>query len=174
MGRVLSGINERAAPARAHPATHAGRRAATVQLPREYDLRTIPVDREPYFPGDNWARIRAGSAGTPSGDARPAPPASKSADISHSTPPVATLYEVGLNHFFRGKDHPGGGDHVFFHASRPRACAPCRRSRRNGLDSVSRCPPRGLPSYARQLDHFWEFPTVTRSHLPGVVRPLPA
>ena len=32
---------------------------------------------------------------------------------------TATLYEVGFNHFFRGKDHPGGGDHVFFqgHAS---------------------------------------------------------
>jgi pyruvate dehydrogenase E1 component len=31
----------------------------------------------------------------------------------------ATLYEVGFNHFFRGKDHPGGGDQVFFqgHAS---------------------------------------------------------
>jgi pyruvate dehydrogenase E1 component len=23
---------------------------------------------------------------------------------------AATLYEVGLNHFFRGPDHPGGGD----------------------------------------------------------------
>ncbi|PMC98925.1 pyruvate dehydrogenase (acetyl-transferring), homodimeric type, partial [Brevibacterium paucivorans] len=32
---------------------------------------------------------------------------------------AATLYEVGLNHFFRGKDHPGGGDHIFYqgHAS---------------------------------------------------------
>ena len=32
---------------------------------------------------------------------------------------AAALYEVGFNHFFRGKDHPGGGDHVFFqgHAS---------------------------------------------------------
>ena len=32
---------------------------------------------------------------------------------------AATLYEVGLNHFFRGPDHPGGGDQVFFqgHAS---------------------------------------------------------
>ena len=27
---------------------------------------------------------------------------------------VATLYEVGFNHFFRGPDHPGGGDQVFF------------------------------------------------------------
>ena len=31
----------------------------------------------------------------------------------------ASLYEVGMNHFFRGKDHPGGGDQLFFqgHAS---------------------------------------------------------
>ncbi|MDO6145653.1 hypothetical protein LDO98_20420, partial [Paenarthrobacter aurescens] len=27
---------------------------------------------------------------------------------------AATLYEVGFNHFFRGKDHPSGGDQVFF------------------------------------------------------------
>lgn len=32
---------------------------------------------------------------------------------------AATLWEVGLNHFFRGKDAPGGGDQVYFqgHAS---------------------------------------------------------
>ncbi len=32
---------------------------------------------------------------------------------------TASLYEVGFNHFFRGKDHPGGGDQIFFqgHAS---------------------------------------------------------
>src|SRR3546814_17143370 len=32
---------------------------------------------------------------------------------------AASLYEVGFNHFFRGKDHPGGGDQVFIqgHAS---------------------------------------------------------
>ena len=31
----------------------------------------------------------------------------------------ATLYEVGFNHFFRGKDHPGGGDQIYIqgHAS---------------------------------------------------------
>src|SRR5262245_31919838 len=27
---------------------------------------------------------------------------------------AATLYEVGFNHFFRGKDHPSGGDVIFF------------------------------------------------------------
>ena len=26
----------------------------------------------------------------------------------------ATLYEIGLNHFFRGPDHPSGGDLIFF------------------------------------------------------------
>ena len=26
---------------------------------------------------------------------------------------AASLYEVGFNHFFRGKDHPGGGDQIF-------------------------------------------------------------
>ena len=32
---------------------------------------------------------------------------------------AASLYEVGFNWFFRGKDHPGGGDHVYIqgHAS---------------------------------------------------------
>ena len=31
----------------------------------------------------------------------------------------AALYEVGLNRFFRGQDHPGGGDQIFYqgHAS---------------------------------------------------------
>ena len=31
----------------------------------------------------------------------------------------ATLYEIGFNHFFRGPDHPGGGDQIYFqgHAS---------------------------------------------------------
>jgi pyruvate dehydrogenase E1 component len=31
----------------------------------------------------------------------------------------ASLYEVGFNHFFRGKDHPGGGDQIYIqgHAS---------------------------------------------------------
>ena len=32
---------------------------------------------------------------------------------------AATLYEVGFNHFFRGPDHPSGGDLIYFqgHAS---------------------------------------------------------
>ena len=82
---------------------------------------------------------------------------------------VATLYEVGLNHFFRGKDHPGGGDHVFFqgHASPgplARAFLEGRLSEEE-MDGFRQqvSTEHGLPSYPhpRQLEHFWEFPTVS-------------
>lgn len=49
----------------------------------------------------------------------------------------ATLYEVGFNHFFRGPDHPGGGDQVFFQGTPPPACMRGRSSRA-GSPSISR------------------------------------
>ena len=73
-------------------------------------VNTIPVDQEPEFPGDeelerryrnylrwNAAMIvqRAQRKGVEVGG-----------HIS-SYAGQATLYEVGLNHFFRGPDHPG-------------------------------------------------------------------
>src|SRR5699024_4115644 len=85
---------------------------------------------------------------------------------------VATLYEVGLNHFFRGKDHPGGGDQIYFqgHASPgmyARAYLEGRLSE-DDLDGfrqeLSRpAGGRGLPSYPHphNMDDFWEFPTVS-------------
>ncbi len=83
---------------------------------------------------------------------------------------VATLYEVGFNHFFRGKDHPGGGDQVYFqgHASPgiyARAFLEGRLSP-DQLDAfrqeVSK-PGGGLSSYPhpRLMPDFWEFPTVS-------------
>lgn len=85
---------------------------------------------------------------------------------------AATIYEVGLNHFWRGKDHPGGGDQVFFqgHASP----GPYARAFLEGrlteadLDGFRQehsrpAGGRGLPSYPhpRQMRDFWEFPTVS-------------
>jgi pyruvate dehydrogenase E1 component len=86
----------------------------------------------------------------------------------------ATLYEVGLNHFFRGKDHPGGGDHIFYqgHASPgmyARAYLEGRMSAEQ-LDGFRQQQshfidgkPQGLPSYPHphQLPDFWEHPTVS-------------
>ncbi len=83
----------------------------------------------------------------------------------------AVLYEVGFQHFFRGKDAPGGGDQVFFqgHASPgmyARAFAEGRLTEAD-LDSfrqeLSAVEGRGLPSYPhpRLMPDFWEFPTVS-------------
>ena len=82
----------------------------------------------------------------------------------------ASLYEVGFNHFFRGPDHPGGGDQIFFqgHASPgmyARAFLEGRLSEtqmdgfRQELSHVGG----GLPSYPhpRLMPDFWQFPTVS-------------
>jgi len=84
---------------------------------------------------------------------------------------AASLYEVGFNHFFRGKDHPGGGDQVFFqgHASPgfyARAFLEGRLSAEqlaNFRQEVQHGPHKGLPSYPhpRLMPDFWEFPTVS-------------
>ena len=85
-------------------------------------VNTIPTDREPWFPGDEEAErayrrwIRWNAAITVHRAQRPG--IGVGGHIS-SYASSATLYEVGFNHFFRGKDHPGGGDQVFIqgHAS---------------------------------------------------------
>lgn len=81
---------------------------------------------------------------------------------------AATLYEVGFNWFFRGKDHPGGGDQVFFqgHAAPgiyARAFLEGRLTEAQ-LDNFRReTGGNGLSSYPhpRLMPDFWEFPTVS-------------
>ena len=82
---------------------------------------------------------------------------------------AATLYEIGFNHVFRGKDHPEGGDQVYFqgHASPgiyARAFLEGRLSEEQ-LENFRRelKPGCGLPSYPhpRSMPDFWEFPTVS-------------
>ncbi|MEV5378512.1 pyruvate dehydrogenase (acetyl-transferring), homodimeric type [Streptosporangium nondiastaticum] len=82
----------------------------------------------------------------------------------------ASLYDVGFNHFFRGKDGGDGGDQIFFqgHASPgiyARAFLLDRLSEQN-LDSFRQeksKAPYGLSSYPhpRLMPDFWEFPTVS-------------
>ncbi len=81
---------------------------------------------------------------------------------------AASLYEVGFNWFFRGKDHPGGGDQIFFqgHAAPgiyARAFLEGRLTEAQ-LDSFRReTGGNGLSSYPhpRLMPDFWEFPTVS-------------
>src|SRR3954466_9875732 len=85
-------------------------------------INTIPPAREPWFPGDEHverrirAYIRWNAAIMVHRAQRPG--IGVGGHIS-SYASSASLYEVGFNHFFRGKDHPGGGDQIWFqgHAS---------------------------------------------------------
>ncbi|MEO7804514.1 MAG: pyruvate dehydrogenase (acetyl-transferring), homodimeric type, partial [Actinomycetota bacterium] len=82
---------------------------------------------------------------------------------------AAGLYEVGFNHFFRGKDHPGGGDQVYFqgHAAPGIYARAFLEGRINEqqLDHFRREATwdGGLSSYPhpRLMPDFWEFPTVS-------------
>jgi pyruvate dehydrogenase E1 component len=68
---------------------------------------------------------------------------------------AASFYEVGFNHFFRGRDAPGGGDQVFFQGRAApgiyaTASGPTGRSRpaRARASSSSSCPPStGWPTW---------------------------
>ncbi|WP_188042699.1 pyruvate dehydrogenase (acetyl-transferring), homodimeric type [Changpingibacter yushuensis] len=138
-------------------------------------INTIPVEDEPYYPGDEalertfrrWVRWNAAVMVT-----RAQRPGIGVGGHISSFAAQATLYEVGLNHFFRGKDHPSGGDQVYFQGhSAPgnyaRAYLEGRLSEAD-MDSFRQQASRqsggrGLPSYPHphQMPDFWEFPTVS-------------
>ena len=159
---------------------------ATVSSPY---VNTIPTDQEAPFPGDEYLerRIRAFIRWNAAVMVVRANTRSDAIGGHLSTyASSAALYEVGFNHFFRGKDGEGAGDHVFFqgHASPgiyARAFVEGRLSERQldrfrtevgpsddptggdavtGADVVASA---GLSSYPhpRLMPDFWEFPTVS-------------
>jgi pyruvate dehydrogenase E1 component len=80
---------------------------------------------------------------------------------------AAALYEVGFNHFFRGKAD-GSGDQIFYqgHAAPgiyARAFLEGRLTEENLEHFRRETTGSGLPSYPhpRALPEFWEFPTVS-------------
>ncbi len=137
-------------------------------------INTIPPEREPWFPGDEEVerRIRAflrwNAAITVSSANRKGLEVGGHIATYQSS---ASLYEVGFNHFFRGKDHPGGGDQVFIqgHASPgiySRAFLEGRLTEDQLLkfrQEVQHGVGKGLSSYPhpRLMPEFWEFPTVS-------------
>src|SRR3982750_3236299 len=136
-------------------------------------INTIPPEQEPWFPGDEFverrirAYIRWNAAMLVHRAQRPDIGVGGHISTYASS---ASLYEVGMNHFFRGKDHPGGGDHIFFqgHAS-PGMYARAYMEGRLSTDQLDGFrqelshPGGGLPSYPhpRLMPNFWEFPTVS-------------
>ena len=136
-------------------------------------INTITPENEPAFPGDEAierrirAYIRWNAAMLVHRAQRPGIGVGGHISTYASS---AALYEVGFNHFFRGQDHPGGGDQIFFqgHASPgmyARAFMEGRLSE-NQLDGFRQELSHqggGLSSYPhpRLMPEFWQFPTVS-------------
>lgn len=136
-------------------------------------LNTIAPENEPEFPGDEEverryrAWIRWNAAMLVHRAQRPGIAVGGHISTYASS---AALYEVGFNHFFRGQDHPGGGDQIFIqgHASPgtyARAFLEGRLSadQLDGFRQEKSHAPNGLSSYPhpRLMPEFWQFPTVS-------------
>lgn len=136
-------------------------------------INTIPTSTEPAFPGDEatertyraWMRWNA--AVLVHKAQRPGIAVGGHISTFASS---ASLYEVGFNHFFKGQDHPSGGDQIFIqgHASPgPYARAflegrlteaqldGFRQEKSHVAGSVSSYP------HPRLMPDFWQFPTVS-------------
>ncbi len=142
-------------------------------------INTIPPEREPWFPGDYDVeqRIRAflrwnAAVMVSSANRKGLEVGGHIATYQSS----ASLYEVGFNHFFRGRDAApekgaGGGDQIFIqgHASPgiyARAYLEGRLTEEQLYrfrQEVQHGPHAGLSSYPhpRLMPDFWEFPTVS-------------
>ncbi|HSH61386.1 MAG TPA: pyruvate dehydrogenase (acetyl-transferring), homodimeric type [Acidimicrobiales bacterium] len=140
---------------------------ATVSTPY---VNTIPPQQEPWFPGDEHAerRIRAFIRWNAAVMVTRANTLSEGIGGHLATyASSASLYEVGFNHFFRGKAD-GRGDQVYFqgHAA-PGIYARAFLERRLSEDQLDHFRMEigggGLSSYPhpRLMPDFWEFPTVS-------------
>ncbi len=151
-------------------------RERNVDLPylRSTDyINSIPPEREPEFPGDEAIErrirryMRWNAAMLVHRAQRPG--VGVGGHIS-SYASSASLYEVGFNHFFRGQDHPGGGDQIYFqgHASPGMYARAFMEGRLNehqldGFRQEISHEGGGLSSYPhpRLMPEFWQFPTVS-------------
>jgi pyruvate dehydrogenase E1 component len=134
-------------------------------------INTIPPDLEPWFPGDEHTerRIRAYIRWNAAVMVTRANTLSEGIGGHLSTyASSAALYEVGFNHFFRGKDDGQFGDQVYFqgHAA-PGIYARAFLEGRLTEDQLDHFRMEvgggGLSSYPhpRLMPDFWEFPTVS-------------
>src|SRR5919199_3080211 len=134
-------------------------------------INSIPPEREPWFPGDEYMerRIRAyirWNAAVMVTRANTKAPGIGGHLATYAS--SAALYEVGFNHFFRGKDDGRPGDQVFFqgHAAPgiyARAYVEGRLDETHLDRFRQEIGGHGLSSYPhpRLMPEFWEFPTVS-------------
>ncbi len=133
-------------------------------------INTIPAENEAWFPGDEYleSRIRRFIRWNAAIMVIKANKAADGIGGHLSTfASSAMLYEVGFNHFFRGKEDGTPGDHIYFqgHAA-PGIYARSYVEHRldaEDLDTFRREIGGGLSSYPhpRLMPEFWEYPTVS-------------
>ncbi|MDQ6928319.1 MAG: pyruvate dehydrogenase (acetyl-transferring), homodimeric type [Actinomycetota bacterium] len=146
---------------------------ATVSTPY---INSIAPEQEPWFPGDEYMerRIRAfirWNAAVMVTRANSKAPGIGGHLATYAS--SAALYEVGFNHFFRGKDDGTSGDQVFFqgHAAPGIYARAFLEERLTGdqLDNFRQeIGGNGLSSYPhpRLMPDFWEFPSVSMGLAP--------
>ncbi len=134
-------------------------------------INTIPPEAEPAYPGDEYLEKRIRRFIRWNAAAMVIRANRKADGIGghlSSFASSALLYEVGFNHFFRGKADGTPGDHVYFqgHAT-PGIYARAFLEGRLGEDDLDRFRREiggpGLSSYPhpRLMPDFWEYPTVS-------------
>ena len=135
-------------------------------------INTIPASQQPDFPGNRAIERRIKSLIRWNAMAMVVRANREETGIGghiSTYASAATLYEVAFNHFLRGKNAPGGGDHVYFqgHAA-PGIYARAYlegRLQKADLRNFRRelQPGGGLSSYPHPwlMPDFWEFPTVS-------------
>jgi pyruvate dehydrogenase E1 component len=148
-------------------------RARNVEVPASVStpyINTIPPEHEAWFPGDEYLeqRIRRFIRWNAALMVIKANKQAEGIGGHLSTfASSAMLYEVGFNHFFKGREDGLPGDHVYFqgHAAPgiyARAFVEYRFDKKD-LDGFRREIGGGPASYPhpRAMPDFWEFPTVS-------------
>ncbi|MBI2896508.1 MAG: pyruvate dehydrogenase (acetyl-transferring), homodimeric type [Deltaproteobacteria bacterium] len=151
---------------------HARMRRSVPDEPLTTDfVNTIPPEEEPPVPGDEqveWRirRIIRWNAAVMVHRANKRFPGLGGHLASYAS--TASLYEVGFNHFFRGRDGGAAGDQIFFqgHAAPgiyARAFLEGRVSEAQMEHFRREAQGTGLSSYPhpRLMPDFWELPTVS-------------
>jgi pyruvate dehydrogenase E1 component len=135
-------------------------------------INTISPEQEPEFPGDELLERRIRRLIRWNAVAMVLRGNNKFAGLGGhlaTYASAATLYEVGFNWFFKGRENGGPGDQIFYqgHAA-PGIYARAfleGRITEEQLDHFRRetPPQKGLSSYPhpRLMPEFWEFPTVS-------------
>lgn len=134
-------------------------------------INTIPADKEPQYPGDLKQEAAIDAAIRWNAIAMVLNAKKEAGGVGghlSSYASIATLYEVGMNHFFRGATESALGDIVYFqgHSSEGnygRAYLEGRLTEEQLLNFRQEVDGNGLSSYPHPwlMPNFWQFATVS-------------